>query len=284
MAGKLDQSLDEILSTQRRSARRGGRGRRGGATSGPTRTTRNSAGGGAVGGIIKNSARPARNVAKGMVPTGPAAGTGDSKIIVSNLPSDVNEAQIKDYFSKAVGPIKKCLLTYGPNGLSRGVATIVFTKADAANRAIQQNGLLVDGKPLKIEVVVDASKASVAAPIKGLGERIAQPKNQPKSSLPKNSGNNATNTRGTGRARGGRGQRRGRNAGRAKPKTADELDAEMADYFEADGGNNNNNVNGGAGGAVNAGGPVDGGAQAAPAVVGGGANGADAGDDMDTIL
>ena len=32
---------------------------------------------------------------------------------------------------------------------------------------------------------------------------------------------------------GGRGARRGRNAGRPKPKTADELDAEMVDYFDA---------------------------------------------------
>lgn len=37
------------------------------------------------------------------------------------------------------------------------------------------------------------------------------------------------------RGRGTRGRgtgRRGRNAGRSKPKTADELDAEMADYFD----------------------------------------------------
>ena len=37
-------------------------------------------------------------------------------------------------------------------------------------------------------------------------------------------------TRGTTRGRGGR-VHRGRNAGRPKPKTADELDAEMTDYF-----------------------------------------------------
>lgn len=41
---------------------------------------------------------------------------------------------------------------------------------------------------------------------------------------------NGAATRG-GRATRGRG-RRGRNAGRAKPKTADELDAEMVDYFD----------------------------------------------------
>ncbi|KAI4193714.1 MAG: hypothetical protein LQ346_003856, partial [Caloplaca aetnensis] len=37
-----------------------------------------------------------------------------------------------------------------------------------------------------------------------------------------------TATRGRGRGRGGR----GRNAGRPKAKTADELDAEMVDYFD----------------------------------------------------
>lgn len=41
-------------------------------------------------------------------------------------------------------------------------------------------------------------------------------------------------SRGRGR---GRGVRRGRNAGRGKPKTADELDAEMVDYFDASGAN-----------------------------------------------
>lgn len=45
-----------------------------------------------------------------------------------------------------------------------------------------------------------------------------------------------TNTRGGGRG-GGRGNRRGRNAGRPKAKTADELDAEMVDYFDANSAN-----------------------------------------------
>lgn len=41
-------------------------------------------------------------------------------------------------------------------------------------------------------------------------------------------------SRGRGRARGAR---RGRTGGRGKPKTADELDAEMVDYFDANGAN-----------------------------------------------
>ena len=108
MSGKLDQSLDEILSTNKRSVIRGkGRGRR--RASQPGRTTAAAA---PVGGVKKN-AKPVKGAVKA-VPTGPSAATGDSRIQVSNLvscsrnfvypwiyandppqPKDVNEAQIK---------------------------------------------------------------------------------------------------------------------------------------------------------------------------------------------
>jgi len=105
MSGKLDQSLDEITSAQRRGNRnaRGGRGNaRSTPRRGPAATTA------PVGGIKKSV--KARGGAK--VPTGPSSTKGDSKIIISNLvckilqyrlefatntlkPKDVNEAQIK---------------------------------------------------------------------------------------------------------------------------------------------------------------------------------------------
>lgn len=61
-----------------------------------------------------------------------------------------------------------------------------------------------------------------------------QGKNQPKSAATKPA-TNGTAARG-GRVA-GRGARRGRNAGRPKTKTADELDAEMVDYFDANAAN-----------------------------------------------
>lgn len=77
MSGKLDQSLDEILSTQRRSA-----GRR--------RSTRRSTGQPAraapVGGIQKNT-KPARGNTSKTAPAKAAGATGVSKIVVSNLVS-----------------------------------------------------------------------------------------------------------------------------------------------------------------------------------------------------
>lgn len=130
--------------------------------------------------------------------------------------------------------MKRANITYGPNGVSRGIATIVFTKPGSANDAlVKLNGLLVDKRPMKIEVVLDASRAPPPAPVRGLGERIAQPKSQPKPATAVKATNGVV-SRGRGR---GRGVRRGRNAGRGKPKTADELDAEMVDYFDASGAN-----------------------------------------------
>lgn len=43
------------------------------------------------------------------------------------------------------------MLTYNQNGTSRGIASIVFSKPDTAAKAAKElNGLLVDGKPMKV--------------------------------------------------------------------------------------------------------------------------------------
>jgi len=83
---------------------------------------------------------------------------------------------------------------------------------------------------MKIEIILDARRAAAIPPPKGLSERIAHPKSQPKSAVPtKNAGAAGSGTRGkSDRGRGGRG---GRNARPAK-KTAEELDSEMADYWQ----------------------------------------------------
>jgi THO complex subunit 4 len=223
MSGKLDQSLDEILSTQRRSAVRGRRGRRV-PTAGRTTAVVPPVGG------IKKTTKQARGGIKA-VPTGPSGGNGDSKIQVSNLPKDVNEAQIKEYFVKAVGPTKRVEISYGPGGVSRGIVNITFARSDGATKALSAlNGVLVDGKPMKIDVILDARSAASIPPPKGLSDRIAQPKAQPKSAATTKTATDAAGARGKGRA-GRRGGKAGRNPRPAK-KTAEELDSEMADYFD----------------------------------------------------
>ncbi|KTW30175.1 hypothetical protein T552_00652 [Pneumocystis carinii B80] len=135
-----------------------------------------------------------------------------SKIIVSNLPSDVTEAQIKDLFSKSIGPTRRCFLSYGPNGQSKGIATVIFQrKADASRAYAQYEGRLIDGvRKMKVEIVLDPGKSMASS---SLSQRIAP-----------------------GISRGRRLRKPGKGMGRFKrvsrpKKTLEELDAEMIDYF-----------------------------------------------------
>jgi len=76
---------------------------------------------------------------------------------------------------------------------------------------------------MKIDVILDARRAAAIPAPKTLSERIVQPKAQPKS---------AAVTKAAGAAAGTRKGRRGRpRNSRPAKKTAEELDSEMADYF-----------------------------------------------------
>ncbi|PTU25649.1 hypothetical protein P175DRAFT_0469118 [Aspergillus ochraceoroseus IBT 24754] len=216
MSGKLDKSLDEILVNRRQGVRRR---RRGASSKAVTATV-------PVGGVKKTtkSAKPAGKAVQNGHPV-----SSESKIMVSGLPADVNEANIKEYFSKSAGPVKRVMLTYNQNGTSRGIASIVFSKPDTAAKAAKDlNGLLVDGRPMKIEVVVDAFHAPAVPAPKPLGERVAQGKSQPK---PATTTKTTAATRGRGGAARRGGRKAGRPANRPKAKTVEELDAEMVDYF-----------------------------------------------------
>ncbi|KAL4887280.1 hypothetical protein BJY04DRAFT_175524 [Aspergillus karnatakaensis] len=161
MSAKLDKSLDEILVNRRQGVRNRRRGNRAKAASAAV----------PVGGVKKStkSAKPAGKATQGGHPA-----STESKIMVSGLPADVNEANIKEYFTKSAGPVKRVMLTYNQNGTSRGIASIVFSKPDTAAKAAKDlNGLLVDGRPMKIEVVVDASHAPAVPTSKPLGDRVA---------------------------------------------------------------------------------------------------------------
>ncbi|RDA91701.1 hypothetical protein CP533_2355 [Ophiocordyceps camponoti-saundersi (nom. inval.)] len=225
MSGKLDKPLDEIVSAQRRSAVRN------------RNTARRSSGrptpAAPVGGVQK-SFRGARSVAAKPAPAKGSSLFGDSKVIVSNLPKDVSEQQIKEYFIQSVGPIKRVDISYGPDSVSRGVANVTFSKPDGASKAFHKlNGLLVDGRPIKIEIVVGAAQADkVIPPVKTLAERTTQPRAQPKPANASKHIASAKNGKGAANKK-----RRGKNA-RPTQKTTEELDSEMADYFVS--GNENN--------------------------------------------
>lgn len=61
-----------------------------------------------------------------------------SKIIVSNLPTDVTEPQIRELFASTVGPVTKVALSFDARGASKGVAQVEFKKNEDATKAFQQ--------------------------------------------------------------------------------------------------------------------------------------------------
>ncbi|KAJ7240502.1 hypothetical protein C8J57DRAFT_1371022 [Mycena rebaudengoi] len=210
----MEMSLDDIISsrpkTERRSSNRGGKARAQ-----------------VLGNQGLSPATRARAKATPPVKAPAPTSTSAEKIIVSNLPPDVNEAQVKELFHTTVGPLREVTLHYDAAGRSKGVATVLFSKKGDGNRAFQQyNNRLIDGRrPMKIEIVVDPARP---APPATLASRVAPaPAAANGNGAQTNGARTAAATRGRGAGRRGRG---GRAKGERTPKTAADLDAEMEDY------------------------------------------------------
>jgi THO complex subunit 4 len=211
----IDRSLDDIIAAKPKNFRRGTRkGPRAAALGSHASGTPNAAAARAR----YSGATPAANNA-----TQPTPGNGPSatKIIVSNLPADVNETQIRDLFSTTVGPLKDVTLNFDHSGRSKGVATVVFVRRGDGTKAFNQyNNRLIDGKrPMKVEMIMDPP----AAPT--LSQRVA-PATQAASTSTSAPAAGARRSTRPGRGRGA-----GRRKGDVRPKkTAEDLDAEMEDY------------------------------------------------------
>ena len=67
---------------------------------------------------------------------------------------------IKEYFQFVAGRIRLATLVYGPDGRSRGVATVEFTKPErAALVARKYDGVKVDNRPMKVISVLHTAYA-----------------------------------------------------------------------------------------------------------------------------
>ncbi|CAE6347172.1 unnamed protein product [Rhizoctonia solani] len=213
MSAELDKSLDQIM--QSRPKNRRGAGRR---SSAPASTSARQRYAGAAPdakrgpGPASTAGTPAQSVAQ--------------KIMVSGLPPDVNEEQIKELFQSTVGALSSVQLNFDSQGRSKGTATVIFQKKGDANKAFAQyNNRLIDGKrPMKIEIVMDPTKV----PPPSLASRVAPAPDakQPAAKAAAASGTAAAKT-GKPAAR-GRGRRRKNNERPAK--SVADLDAEMEVY------------------------------------------------------
>lgn len=122
--------------------RRGGRGRSaaGGAARGSEGGAARGAPAAAGGARARYSGSAPRNASQtqraAAAPTGGKPITADAtKIIISNLPTDVTEPQVRDLMQSTVGPVRSLQMSYNSAGKSTGTATVIFRNRGDANKA-----------------------------------------------------------------------------------------------------------------------------------------------------
>jgi THO complex subunit 4 len=194
----IDKPLDDIVSANRQKKRS---------------TRRNSGRAQVLGKTGPSPASKARASAVSQPAKQQATAPSNSdKIVVSNLPMDVNDAQVKELFATTVGPLRQVSIHYDAHGKSKGVAEVTFQRKGDATKAFQQyNNRLIDGKrPMKIEIILDPSKPQP------LSARVAP--------APTNGTQQARTQRPT------KSKKPGKPRVKQTPKTAADLDAEMEDY------------------------------------------------------
>ncbi|XP_065868713.1 THO complex subunit 4A-like [Euphorbia lathyris] len=165
--------------------------------------------------IIKNSRGRGSGSFNGSRMSGAAAGgimTG-TKIYISNLDYGVSTEDIRELFS-VVGDLKRCAVHYDEIGRSNGSGEVVYTRKSDAFAAIKKyNNVILDGKPMKLEIVGATEEV-------GVNGRMKKASGQGHGGDPSGRGG----MRNGGGLRGGG---RGRGKKEAVEKTTEELDKEL---------------------------------------------------------
>ncbi|XP_042498764.1 THO complex subunit 4D-like isoform X3 [Macadamia integrifolia] len=250
MATSLDMSLDDLIKSRSSSERGRGRGR------GRARRGRGQGGsfgrgrtGGNRGGALRVNARPSSYaIAKSfnrtkdftwqhdlfqdsLMAAGISGIESGTKLYVSNLDYGVSNEDIKELFSE-IGELKRYAIHYDRNGRSSGSAEVVYVrKSDALAAVMRYNSVVLDGKPMKIEIIGTNLELPVSARMNVIG--AANGRGRRTVFMTRWSRGVSWRGRGGGRGRGrGRGRGWGRGRGRKQPveKSAEELDKELDTY------------------------------------------------------
>uniref|UniRef100_A0A0D9WX24 RRM domain-containing protein n=1 Tax=Leersia perrieri TaxID=77586 RepID=A0A0D9WX24_9ORYZ len=76
-----------------------------------------------------------------------------TKLHISNLDSGVTVEDVQELFSE-IGELKRYSVNYDKDGKSQGTAEVVFArKVDALDAIKRYDGVILDGKPMKIDLI-----------------------------------------------------------------------------------------------------------------------------------
>ncbi|RHN68126.1 putative chromatin target of PRMT1 protein [Medicago truncatula] len=177
----------------------------------------------------------------------------DTKLYVSNLDRGVTNEDIRELFSE-LGELKRYAVHYDKNGHPTGSAEVVYNRRSDAFAALKRyNNVLLDGKPMKIEIVGTNSALPVTARVNVSSMNVSAMNGQRKRTVvmtPRGgrgggpamlnrgagwgrrggSRGGSGSMRGRGRGRPGRGGGRGRGRKDGVEKSAEQLDKELETY------------------------------------------------------
>ncbi|KAF5750002.1 hypothetical protein HS088_TW03G00331 [Tripterygium wilfordii] len=145
-----------------------------------------------------------------------------TKLNVSNLDSGVSNEDIRELFAE-IGDLERYAIHYDKNGRPGGSAEVVYTRRSDAFAALKRyNNVLLDGKPMKLEVVGANVEIPVSARVNVTGENGRRKRtvvmtpgaglNGGGSSINRGSGQNRRWAMRNGRGRGAMGNGRGHGA------------------------------------------------------------------------
>lgn len=168
---------------------------------------------------------------------------GTAIVNITNLDRAVTEADVKEIFSK-IGKVKKAVVMYNAKGQSRGVALVTFANAGSAAKAVREyHQAEVDGRPMYVKAVSYNARPATPQKKKATKKKTTKKKTTKKKTPTKKKGKKSTKKKST-KKKGGKGKGKGKQSTKKKggkkgkkkfkkqkPKTVEELDQEMEDYY-----------------------------------------------------